>query len=336
MRTVFYVPPLKKMSGGLSNIFETARDIADLGGEVAFMGPEGSDLFAGEAGALSFLPWGSPLSSSDVWCVPESWPSALHPGLQSGAHILVYVQNWIFMLKDLPGGVSWARLPFSYLAVSRPVRLFLRLVHGLETADILPPAVDEVFFQSGARPVKRVRIAMMPRKNKLLGEQIRSIAEQRLARFCPPLPVDWVEIRNLPRAEVADLFRSCHIFLNAAFPEGFGLPSLEAMASGCVPLGFTGFGGWEYARPSVLPGQSAYAPPPGCIEPDPEAEPNPGNGFFFSDGDVLGAGLGLAEAVQLLCNDPAQWGRISACARDTALRYTRAARLETVRRIFCK
>ncbi|MDR2800066.1 MAG: glycosyltransferase family 1 protein [Desulfovibrio sp.] len=329
MRTVFYVPPLKRTSGGLANIGEIAADILSLGGDAALMGPNPPGVFAEEArkAGLGFIPWGEKLDPLDLWCVPESWPSSLGPGLQCGARILVYVQSWSFMLGDLPGGVPWSALSFSFLSVSRPVRAFLRMVHGIEAEDILPPAVDEAFFEPSDPPRTRVRIAWSPRKNKSLGAQIRAIAERCLRHSA--IPVEWVELSGMSREEVARRLRSCQIFLSTGFPEGFGLLPLEAMASGCVPVGFSGFGGWDYMRQARLPGWEPYRPP--LDLPDWGED---GNGFFFADGDVMGAGLGLAGAVRLLLDDPGYWARIGANCRATALRYARAARLPALARVF--
>ncbi|MDR2605624.1 MAG: glycosyltransferase family 1 protein [Desulfovibrio sp.] len=332
MRTVFYVPPLRKMSGGLANIYETARDVRALGGEVALCGPDrsvpGLEEACGEGATL--LSPGSRLSPSDLWCAPESWPSGLHAGTASGARVLVYVQSWIFMLKPLPGGVPWSRLPFSYIAVSRPVTEFLRRVHGISCRDVLPPAVDDVFFRDPERPGDRVRIAWMPRKNRALGESIRHIAGHMLAREASAPRVEWVEAHGLRREAVADIAATCRIFLSSGFPEGFGLAPLEAMASGCVPVGFTGFGGWEYMRQARIPGERVVEAPFAYAQGDGDI----GNGFFFSDGDVYAAGLGLAKAVMLSAEQPELWAAISARCRETALGYTRAARLKQVERIF--
>jgi hypothetical protein len=332
MRTVFYVPPLEKMSGGLANIYETADDVRILGGEVALSGPDRSVPGFEEAirGGLPFLSPGGRLSPSDLWCAPESWPSALLAGMESGARILVYVQNWSSLIKPLPGGVPRSRLPFSHLAVSRPVAEFLRQVHGIECRDILPPAVDEVFFREPDHARGHIRIAWMPRKNRASGENIRHIAEHVLARERSAPRVEWTAVHGLRREEVADVMASCRIFLSVGFPEGFGLPPLEAMASGCVPVGFTGLGGWEYMRPTRIPGERVFEAPFAYARGDGDI----GNGFFFSDGDVFGAGLGMAKAVMLAVERPDLWAAISARCRETALKYTRAARLAAVGRMF--
>ena len=335
MRTVFFVPPLKQMSGGLANIYAVARNLCALGGEAALMGPAGDTPVLPEpAGGISgrepeILPWGTPLRSSDVWCIPESWPNAMALGVNAGADVLVYVQNWVYMLGNLPQGVRWNSLPLEYVAVSSPVAWFLREVFGLESRDILPPVIDEVFFRQGERPSSHVRVAWMPRKNRALGEQAQQVASAFLAGEPYAPSVEWVTIHKMPREEVASLLSTCHLFLSTGFPEGFGLPPLEAMASGCVPVGCTGFGGWEYMRQARIDGLYSDYPPP---VPHPHGEE--GNGFYFADGDSLGTGLALARAVRLAHENGPAWEDLTAACRRTAERYGLENQMKAIARIF--
>ncbi len=463
MRTVIFIPPLSRMSGGLATLYAVAGELRALGHEVALTCPGGKAAGFAEAGqaaagtgnaggagrgaALSgetastpaeagnvreaanagdapwpVLPWeGLELRSSDLWLVPESWPNAIGPGVRAGARTLVYAQSWNFLLTTLPEGVSWNRLPVEFLAVSRPVARFLEDVLGVPALGILPPAVDPVFFsagdereaaapqrnmdESGAKPAapepnaagapgpqalwggggpcgrKTIRVAWMPRKNRGLADQIRQVAAARLASLASAPPVEYVPLQNLTPPEVAAGLASCHLFLATAFPEGFGLPPLEAMAAGCVPVGFTGYGGWEYMRQAqILPGAGKnapdspqnhaavpakkllpdhaggkgqmggdsapaeaakpFAPTHGAafrpaLRPVPAAPPfalpdEPSNGLFFADGDVLGAGLGLADAVMAAYENGAAWRAAQNAGRGTALRYTQKARRETL------
>jgi glycosyltransferase involved in cell wall biosynthesis len=54
---------------------------------------------------------------------------------------------------------------------------------------------------------------------------------------------------NLPQIEVARIFKESLIFLSFGYPEGFGLPAAEAMACGCIVVGFHGGGGREFFKP---------------------------------------------------------------------------------------
>ena len=54
---------------------------------------------------------------------------------------------------------------------------------------------------------------------------------------------------NLPQSEVARIYKESLLFLSFGYPEGFGLPPAEAMACGCVVIGFHGGGGREFFKP---------------------------------------------------------------------------------------
>ena len=324
MRTVFFIPPLARMSGGLATLYRMADTLAHLGHDVALTSPgEGAAGFAEARRAHAALPWeGLRLASSDLWCVPESWPNAIAVGAQSGVRTLVYAQSWNFLLTTLPGSVRWKDFPVLFAAVSHPVSWFMREALELETTGILPPVVAPVFFRRGERPANRVRIAWMPRKNRALAEQMRGVAEALLAKDAR-VAVEWVEVRDLSQEEVARCFASCHIFLCAAFPEGFGLPPLEAMASGCVPVGFTGFGGWEYMRPFASRRCTPHIPP--FVLPE---KPWGANGLFFADGDTMAAGFGLAEAARMALAQTPEWLDLQREGESTAAEYAHNAHQE--------
>ena len=352
MRIIFFIPALHAMSGGLANIYSVARNLKDLGREVALMGPFSEA--AGFAGAakegFTILPWGAGLEAGDSWCIPESWPNAAAIGLNAGARVLVYVQNWVYMLNTLPQNLRWGQLPLEYLAVSRPVAWFMREVLGLKVGAVLPPAIDAAFFRAPARPADHVRVAFMPRKNRALITQIQQVALAWLAErpFSPR--IEWVEVHKKSREESAELLASCQLFISAGFPEGFGLPPLEGMASGCVPVGFTGFGGWEYMRQSRLPGMEFAGTARPCFSLAAELEQGegeqgyplagvhreegPGNGFFFSDGDTLGAGLALAGAIRLAHEKSEAWQDLERNCRETAARYTLSRQRDVLAGIF--
>jgi hypothetical protein len=332
MRSVFFIPPLERVSGGLASIAELAAVLARRGLTTAVTSPvPDCRATACVEESIPRLPWdasgrGAFLSPGDIWCVPEGWPNALAQGINAGAETLVYVQNWAFLPAALPEGTRWSDLPVRYLAVSHPVRWFMEEVFGLKSLAVLPPAVHPLFFApGGGRPRDRLRVAWMPRKNKGAACRIRHIALARLEKDNFRVPVDFVEIRDRPRAEVAEILQSCHIFLSTGFPEGFALPPAEAMASGCVPVGFSGLGGFEYMRnPEDYMRLGLYSPP----FPLPEKPWGP-NGFFAADGDVVGAGRALAHALTLAHSREREWESLVRNGGQAAAAYGTDKREET-------
>lgn len=91
---------------------------------------------------------------------------------------------------------------------------------------------------------KKKKIAFMPRKLEEDIVQIKSILKIRNTI------ADWefVSIDNKTETEVASIMQESSIFLSFNYREGFGLPPAEAMACGCIVIGYTGFGGAEYFK----------------------------------------------------------------------------------------
>jgi glycosyltransferase involved in cell wall biosynthesis len=346
MRTVFFSPPLRHISGGLAAIWELAGILSRQGRSVALVAAGAGRTLPEPPAHIPRLPWdseGTFLDPDDIWLVPEGWPNAIAPGIRAGARSLVYVQNWAFMMTALPENVTWKKLaasgsgpgrPMRFLAASGPVRYFLREILGLDGQnvmdDVLPPAVHAAFFRERARPGNRIRVAFMPRKNKALAEQIRLIALALLD--AAGIETEFVSVHRLSREAVADALASCHIFLSTGFPEGFALPPAEAMACGCIPVGFSGLGGFEYMR------NPEPHPLPGLFEPPFALARNAGggNGLFVADGDVLGAARALAHAVRLARADDSLWRELVGNGRQTALAYSRRRLEERVDGIWKK
>ena len=62
--------------------------------------------------------------------------------------------------------------------------------------------------------------------------------------------IDWtiIDLNQLSHSEIAQTMNKSIIFLSSNLDEGFSLPSIEAMASGCLVIGYTGKGGNEYFK----------------------------------------------------------------------------------------
>lgn len=360
MRTFLFVPPLPRMTGGLAVLYRMATHLHAAGYPVFLVpregGAPGLDPHNSPAPVMGWDEAAAAVAPQDVWLVPEGWVNALAPGLRAGARCVVYVQNWAYLLSSLPPGVAWPQLAVSFLAVSDPVAWYTREVTGRE-APVLRPGIDLELFRpawaeraegAGAPGVSDaggaggeipdapaqgpVRIAWMPRKNRALAQQVRDLLTARLAlaasRGERPVEVEWREIHGRSHAEVADLLRASHVFLATGFPEGCPLPPLEALASGCLLVGFAGFGGWDYMR-QALPGGVT----PWWTGGGPEADPASGgmdlppNGYFAADADVVAAGLALERAVRLA----ATGGPELAALRRAGLATARACSLERQR-----
>lgn len=337
MKTWIALPPLKGLSGGLAVLLDLGRALMRSGFETELVAREAAPwLAADDLPPVLLWPVGNSgpdflrmhPAKGDIWLVPEGWPSLLAPGLQAGARVLVYVQNWAYLLSGEPKWMSPARFPLHCLAVSRPVAWHVNEMTG-RGAPVLRPGLNLRLFapdgtrygqdgQGGRGPApRRIRVAWMPRKNSALARRIREIVDARHIRRGMPGP-EWVTIQGLSHEGVAAVLQGCDLFLSTGFPEGCPLPPLEAMACGCPGVGFAGFGGWDYMRsPEGWQGAGPDGLPPWLPEPvRREAEPRPVNGFWTADADVIGAALALDAALHLAERGGPAWERL----RDGALR----------------
>jgi len=89
---------------------------------------------------------------------------------------------------------------------------------------------------------KKKQILYMARKQSDDVHQVTEILKTRIFLR------DWVliPINNKNENDVAKLMRESLLFLSFSHREGFGLPPAEAMACGCVVIGYTGGSGKEF------------------------------------------------------------------------------------------
>ncbi|MBQ4132964.1 MAG: glycosyltransferase [Desulfovibrionaceae bacterium] len=368
MRTFFFIPPLNKMSGGLAVICRIAEILHQAGHEAALVVREQDPLQ--HAVKAPVIDWKNlALTGKDLWVVPEGWPNALLPGLQAGAHNLVYVQNWAYLFSALPEGLDWNRLSVEFLAVSTPVAYFIWECLGKE-ADILRPGIDLSHFRPDSQAgnsllfgkqesliknsgkagritpprLKKINVAWMPRKNRAIAIQAMQIFE---GRGRAALPVNWVEIQGRGHEQVAAMLQMSHIFMGAGFPEGFGLPPLEAMACGAVPVTCAGAGGWDYLRQALPPAPemqniSSLTPPAYYLKPGRFGEcdlPAGPNAFVVPDADPISLAIAVEKAVNLIAAGDPLIGEMLLNGQQTAQALSLEKQRENVLRLwerFCR
>lgn len=332
--TFIFLPPLSKPTGGLAVLHQLAAHLHEQGFAVSLV-PRSTQF------------WSPPISQDvpvtllddvalrkeDIWLVPEGWVNSLAPGLNAGARCMVYVQNWAYLFSSLPSGVTWDRLPVSFLAVSDPVAWFIQESVGVD-APVLRPGIDLDLFhpapsgEDAPRGSKTtVRVAYMPRKNKAHARAIRDIVTARAARRGGPA-IEWDAIDGLPPTQVAEHLRRSDLFLATGYPEGCPLPPLEAMASGALCVGFAGLGGFDYMRQA--------ADHPGAYRPWFPLRDTPwgGNGLFVADADVTAAALALEQAVEHAAGETAFSRTVRDAALTTARHYSVDNQRQSVRRIW--
>jgi Glycosyl transferases group 1 len=229
--------------------------------------------------------------AGDVLVLPEISTGRLRATAGAPYRRFVFAQSWMYILSGLRPGEDWRSFGIGRgLSVSRYVQRFLAETLGLPS-DVVHPPVDTERFRPGP---KRLQIACMPRKNRRDLQQIEAIFR---ARFPEHRAIPFVPIDGVPHERVAEVLAESALFLATGYPEGCPLPPLEAMACGCLAVGFTGRGGREFMH-------------------------HRRNCLTAQDGDVLTATGLLGEAVQAVLRG--EDGPLRQSARTTAERFAPA------------
>ncbi len=341
MRTFIFLPPLAKQTGGLAQLLQVAGHLVRERFEVTLVTHGGWDapaLAAADALDVEKRTLDDVVvQQDDIWLAPEGWPNAMSPALDR-CRVVVWCQNWAYLFSGLPEGVHWKQLPVSFLAVSRPVAWYIKEMVGAPS-HMLWPGIDlNSFHPPASNPSGPPAIAWMPRKNKALAHQIRAAVESRRGKVAGK-PIRWVEIDGLAREEVADVMRTCRLFLATGFPEGCALPPLEAMASGLFTVGFAGVGCWDYMRQAWQREDYVIENPYMISETRGAASGTAkegGNGFFVADADVPAAAMALCDALELIESDDPWARKITEAGVETAQDYSLEAQARTVKALWRK
>ena len=140
------------------------------------------------------------------------------------------------------------------IVVSEDSQRYLQCAFPLINIQRITLGIDVKYFSYSGQ--KKKQIAFMPRKLREDIVQILNILKVRL-KF-----PDWsfVAIENKSEEEVSKILKESALFLSTNHREGFGLPPVEAMACGCVTIGYRGQAGREYFK-----NEFSYAIPDGDI-----------------------------------------------------------------------
>ncbi len=188
------------------------------------------------------------VDAADVIVVPEEWTGAI-PSLPSRPRKVIFNANayttFSWGLDATAAAAIYARPDVVRVVVlSEENRRYLEYAFGSTNVEIMAMrcTVDPTHFRM-AGPKQR-SVAYMPRKRRQETNDVLSLLRARGS-------LDGWEIRaidGLTEERTAEILREAGVFLAFSHREGFGLPPAEAMACGCVVIGFHGFAGAEISE----------------------------------------------------------------------------------------
>jgi Glycosyl transferases group 1 len=190
-------------------------------------------------------------TQDDLIVIPEELIE-LVPSLAPGVPKIIFNQNayttFLWGISDAETKAAYHHPDvWSTIVVSDDNVDYLRKAFPGLRVDRLRYEIEAHLYHPGAE--KRRAVAYMPRKRKLESTELLALLNVSGAL------VGWevVTIDGVSEEKAAELIRASAIFLSFSYREGFGLPPAEAIACGCLVVGFDGFAGKEFFRDHAIP-----------------------------------------------------------------------------------
>lgn len=250
-------PDTNSPIGGVKQIYRQVELLVGAGLEAYVLQRQAgfrADWFTSSAPVLdldSYIASG-PSADTDLIVLPETWLAQV-PSYLPGIPKVIFNQN-AFYTFGLEGHCAADTLNLyqhadiqGVVTVSHDSRQLLVDGCGVaaERCHVVLNGINPELFHPPE--VKVRRIVFMGRKHadhirKALLMGSRRPAWQRYA---------FRELPRMSHEQVALELREALMFLSCGHPEGFGLPLAEAIACGCLVVGYHGLGGRDFATPHM-------------------------------------------------------------------------------------
>ena len=191
-----------------------------------------------------------PRSEFDYVVVPEIYGESTIPYLKGYKKVL-FNQSWCYTFQDYRLGARLEETLYgdpetvAVMASSEYIADYLSFAFPkLKVSRVHCSLNPEIF---GHQSEKKNQICYMPRRNADDAKQVINILGLRGALD----DFKIVQIEDRSEREVAEILKESLVFLSFGHLEGFSLPPAEAMASGCIVIGYHGFGAKEFMKPNI-------------------------------------------------------------------------------------
>ena len=250
-------PDTNQPIGGVKQIYRQVELLHKAGWDAYVLQEQPgfrADWFKSEAPVVDLETYKAspPSADNDLIVLPETWLINV-PRYLPGIPKVIFNQN-AFYSFGLSGACDNRTLDLyrhgdiqAVVTVSNDSRNLLIEGCGIpaEKCFALINGIDSQLFSAPA--VKHRRVVFLGRKHADHARKVALMASQH-----PRLKnLSFQELPRMQHEEVASALKDALMFLSCGHPEGFGLPLAEAIACGCLVVGYHGLGGRDFALPHM-------------------------------------------------------------------------------------
>jgi glycosyltransferase involved in cell wall biosynthesis len=181
------------------------------------------------------------ITKDDVLVFPEGAQGAMEQTRHLDNTRVVIALAWAYVFRKLPAAKTWQDYGIrEALTPSRFIKEFLEWFMEIKVT-LIHDYIDSAKFFVDLE-AKKPKITYLSRKNKI-GDLLGSVFARKSGLLSH---YDWVPMEDFSEEEYARNLRESRIFVATSSEEGRNISVLEAMASGCIVVGFSGLGGSDY------------------------------------------------------------------------------------------
>ena len=293
-RVLYFCPDFPQPSGGVKALYRHVSLLNRAGFDAAIVHQKRGFVarWHGYTVPVLWLEDRPSFGPQDVLVFPEVMADFVRQTREFQGTRVIMALSWSLAYSRLQPGERWADLGVEHILVRSPmVQRFLDW--SMETSvTLIPPFVDPALYHPNEAKLNQV--AYMTRKDRS-GEWL----QKTLTRRGTAAGHGWLALRNMNEATYAHHLRQSAVYLPTTLQEGLHASVLEAMACGCLVVGFSGIGGNDFMR--------GTGTEQNCV--------------LVENGDLLGLGRALEAALVRRAAEPAAFAEITANAVATARSY---------------
>ena len=242
-RILYFCPDFPQPSGGIKTLYRHVQRLQEIGFD-AWIVHQQRPFKATWHGYIAPTLWLSDrpqLTPQDVLVIPEVMRQIIQQTANFAGERVVIALSWSPTYWNLPQGQTWRQFGITRVIAKSPlIQQYLRWSMGIE-ATLISEYVDRERYRFAAES-KRPKVCYLTRKDRSAG-WLHGVL---YAKGRPFDSFEWMPLRELSEDEYARNLREATVYVTTNMQEGMNTSVLEAMACGCLVVGYSGIGGGVY------------------------------------------------------------------------------------------